>query len=241
MKKKRRTKKKINSNIIIGAVVLIWLMFTALSIIFSVIAKINGEVGPNTSAIIIGQFFFVLGLLPIVLDRKSRFREKLLPLIFCVVGAIFLVVGMANSMGELDMEVFLSTYFPRIFAIATIIVGVGLILGPRLINKIDSKRCTLGIMATCKGYEREKLERNRYAYSAILEYVVEGKKYSWYSSIFQDKSALPKVGETEYIRIDPKNPQDAYQEISKSFIRLLTIGGMLFVAVGLGLMKFLIG
>lgn len=238
----------------IGIIIGIWSLMTIISIpvLLGIISNIDDlelytKIAGRGIGIIIGQFFFFLGIVASFYNKKIR--NKLFCLIFTLVGGIILFVVMYNMVGGENIVEIIS----YVFAILSLLVGIGLIILPKILNKIDTKSCTLGVWAKCVEYEKIIIKKqhspgNYYKYSPILEYTVNGNKYTWSSSVCVDKSLLPEKGEEMYIYVNPDDPNNAYIDINKddTYTQALknqnknkAIVGVLFVITSLCLLGVL--
>lgn len=189
-----------------------------------------GNIDSIYLGICIGQYFLVFGLVAV-------FNKVWPGLIFALVGLVVIVV--AVLMLNEDLAINWDFVFPILFLSAFMLVGLGLMFVPTIINIMKKKKTSLKISGKVMRLD-EAMSDGIKVYAPVYEYYFNGKNYQVEADMYSNLD-VPNIGDVVDIRIDPNKPDKIYVDKgNKSMVIILFIMGIMFVFVsGISLYLFL--
>lgn len=176
------------SDIVIGAIFLIWFLSSFFMLAISV------DTNPKVIPIIFGQIFIVFGVL-ILIDMRKKGNFNFIILLLLIIGIEMFAVGMAMRFGNEAIKSEVKEWF-MYFVFSTFSLGGVFWAIDNAMPKQRLKKCTTPVIATCV----------KTGYFPVYRYEYNGKSYE-----VMDKNNEAIFGVTEgtelNIYINQKHPE----------------------------------
>ena len=218
--------------IIVSIVVLCW-------IFGSIGAMIYFAKHENTPLAIgiLGQFFFVLGILAIYAGIKDK-QFQPITLVFPAAGICMMVGAYIYATGGEDVGAKMEEMLPYMFLILFVLIGIGIVVLTTMKRMRRHKVCTTSVYGKCVEVHC-KWHRGGASYSPEYEVYFNGKTFTLCNELYTGMNRI-EIGESREIFLNPNDPKEFYEpiqeKITNRIIYLIGICFTLFPAFALFMM-----
>jgi len=245
MAHKRKSKKE-KTNKWLGLLILILIIGPIIGMFYFLSIGLGGIAGS-----MFGLYFLILGIIFIINSHEEY--SKIVESIIILVGLIIIAVGIVNQFGPNQIVEFINSIgITLLFLLFCTVIGIGMIIGPRMYERSALKRCKKLVIAECvnmEDYIKGGWGPEIIQCSPIWQYTVNKEKYTYCNGIYdniasEDYEEYRKqmIGATCELFVNSKNPQDVFVKIPADFEKRLTILGVGFlVSIGITIYFLFIG
>lgn len=237
MVNKRKLKKE-KPNKWLGLLVLILIIGPIIGMFYFLSIGLGGIAGS-----MFGLYFLIFGIIFIVNLHEGD--PKIVEFIIILVGLIIIAVGIVNQFGTNQIVEFINSIgITLIFLLFCTVIGIGMIIGPRMYEQSALKRCKKVVIAECvnmEDYTKTSWGHEIIQCSPIWQYTVNKEKYTYCNGIYDNIASEDyeeyreqMIGSTCELFVNSKNPKDVFVKIPDDFKKSLTILGVGFlVSIGI--------
>lgn len=173
---------------------------------------------------LLGQYFFVFGMVGIVSTLKSETFQPFI-LIFPILGILLIAIPIWLYFGGEEAGAMLDIVLPYVVVVTILIGSVLVLVVSQIVASRKKKRCTLAVNATCVVLDTRHYKGTRTVCPTYeFYYAGENRRVCDYKYMSQTISE----GETCTLLIDPEKPDVFYDEKREALRRI----GNMFVGVG---------
>lgn len=221
-------------NNVVSIVFIIWFICSIAAMML--ISQFDNEV--SWLMILFGQYFLVFGLLGVSSNKESKHFPSVI-LMFPLVGGVSITCGIYMLIGGQSAIDKMNEIAPYLLLLAFLVFGILLVhmsLSELLYLK---KKCTYEIDAECVEISESLVKNNkgnfRRVYMPTYSVNVDGKDYRIWNNNYSSKKLI--VGEYYKILINPLDPNDFIDSITKSIHKGMLFIGFIFIIVGISLIS----
>lgn len=175
-----------------------------------------------------GQYFLVFGLMVIF---KAKKYEKLTALPLALIGLSCIVIPYFNIHPELvPADVDLDTILVLLILCGFLAAGLSAVVVPISKRKHQKEVCTCEVQATIVDCAISTSKKGSTVYAPIYGFWFNGKDWKVRSNSYGN-IAVPEIGKTCTLKINPENPEEIFYEKSYEYLIGVYVGILVIVFV----------